>query len=652
MSFPLVVAFVLATAAPRADAEGVASPDGAVHAVVRTEGDAPPTVQIDWRGARIAEAELGLEVEALGSVGRGMQTASTSSSNNDESYSISVGKSSSARDRHNATTYRLIDPARSETEMTVELRVFDDAVAFRCRVPAAAGEQRVLLDEPTRFTFPDDPTAWTLPLESYISSYERHYDRGPLSAVAPERLKGLPLLMHNAAKKVWIAVTEADLRDYAGMYVEREADAPGTLRARLSPLPGRADGAKAIVRGELRTPWRVILVADSPAKLLESNTLFHLNPPRAIADTSWIKPGQTTFLWWSGGALEGVPFTPGVNTATTKHYIDFCAKHGIPYHTLDGLDEAWYGGPIVPEGSTDVTRARPELDLPEVLRYAREKGVRLRLWMHWRALRPQLDEALATYERWGVEGIMIDFMDRDDQEMVAFYHEVAEKAARHKLTVTLHGSYKPTGMERTWPNVLSYEAALNQEYNKWDRVGTPPEHNLLIASIRMLAGPLDYHQGGMRCVAPRDFKPRDKAPPVQGTLGHQLALYVVLQNHLPMLVDIPSAYEAFPAAQFLYRIPATWDETRVLRCDVGERIVVARRSGRSWYVGAMTGADPSVLSVPLDFLGSGDHVATGWRDAPDGLEPVRQSLRSDSRLDLGLPSGGGAVYRIEPARED
>ena len=401
-------------------------------------------------------------------------------------------------------------------------------------------------------------------------------------------------------------MTEANLTDYAGMYLAGVEGEPGTLAARLSPLPGREDGAKVLGKAPHASPWRVLMVADDPGRLIESHLVFHLSDPPAIADTSWIRPGKTTFPWWNGYVLDGVDFEPGVNTATMKHYIDFCAEHGIPYHSLDGLDIAWYGGPIQPEGPTDVTRAAPSIDLPELLRHAKAKGVRLRLWMHWKALKPQIDEAFRTYEAWGIEGVMVDFMDRDDQEMVRFYHEMAEKAAKHHLTLTLHGAYKPTGMERTWPNVLTYEAVLNQEYNKWQPPGvrgTPPEHNLDVAFVRMLAGPLDYHQGGMRSVLPEDYQFRDKAPPVQGTRGHQLAMYVVYQNHLPMLADSPSAYRGQPGLEFLTQVPTTWDETRVLHAEVGRCLVIARRKGDAWYLGGMTAAQGRELDLPLGFLG-------------------------------------------------
>jgi alpha-glucosidase len=304
----------------------------------------------------------------------------------------------------------------------------------------------------------------------------------------------------------------------------------------------------------------------------------------------------------------------------------------------------------VPTGPTDVTKAVPEIDLPELLRHAKEKGVRLRLWMHWRALAPQLDEALALYEKWGVEGIMVDFMDRDDQEMVNWYYEVAEKAARHKLTVTWHGAYKPTGMERTWPNVLTYEAAYNQEYNKWDPKGTPPEHNIDIALVRMLAGPVDYHQGGMRNVLPADFRPQDASPRVQGTRGHQLAMYIVYQNHLPMMVDYPSAYRGQPELPFLVAIPTTWDETRVLEARFGDCIALARRNKDDWYIGAMTADKPRELAIALDFLDERRYEAEVWRDdlaaGPTKMERTRSVVTANEKLRVPIPPSGGAAIKI------
>lgn len=634
----------------------VTSPAGQIQATFELDPRGRPGFTATYCSLPVAVGKLGLAFLGGPPFHEGLEIAGSAQSTHESTYAIPVGKTSKARDHHNELVVSLVEKQAPRRKLELVFRVFDDGVAFRYRLPQQPGLGEFLLaDELTELSFPGDPQARLLPLNGYTTSYEKYYEDKPVSQISADTLIGLPLLLRSqpASKpQTWLAVTEADLTDYAGMYLAPLAGRPDTLVARLSPLPGRSDGAKVRGKTPFESPWRVLMIADTPGKLLESNLVFNLSKPSAIADPSWIKPGKTTFPWWNGYVLEGVNFEPGLNTATYKHYIDFCAKHGIEYHSLDGTDRAWYGGPIAPEGPTDITKAVPEIDMPELLRYAKEKGVRLRLWMHWQALKPQLDEALPVYEKWGIEGIMVDFMDRDDQEMVNWYHEVAEKAARHKLTVTWHGAYKPTGMERTWPNVLSYEAALNQEYDKWSEQGTPPVHNLDIAFVRMLAGPLDYHQGGMRNQLPRDFKPRSAAPFVQGTRAHQLALYVVYQNHLPMLVDYPAAYESQPGLDFLAQVPANWDETRVLHAELGKALVIARRKGDTWWLGGLAGDEPQKLRLPLGFLGDGAFTAKLYLDAPQGpataLAERAQAVSSTEVLEIELGAAGGFAGQVRP----
>lgn len=633
------------------------SPGGRLRVTFRLGERGGPAFEVAYRDIPVAAGALGLEFAGSGPLRENLKVVSMRWQSRDETYQIPVGKASSARDHHHELIISLEEAAPPHRRLDLAFRAFDDGVAFRYLIPDQGPiADFILTDEQTRLTFPGDPTAHALPLNHYTTPYEAYYETLPVSAIGSKRLLGLPLLLERAggdSKRVWLAVTEANLTDYAGMYLSGIEGDPGTLAAKLSPLPRRTDGAKVLGKAPHASPWRVLMIADDPGRLLESHLVFHLSDPSAIEDTSWIKPGKTTFPWWNGYVLEGVDFEPGVNTATMKHYIDFCAEQGIPYHTLDGIDIAWYGGPIQPEGPTDITRAAPSIDLPEVLCLAKEKGVRLRLWMHWKALKPQIDEAFPLYEEWGIEGVMVDFMDRDDQEMVCFYREMAEKAAKHHLTLTLHGAYKPTGMERTWPNVLTYEAALNQEYNKWEPPGTrgtPSVHNLDIAFIRMLAGPLDYHQGGMRNVLPEDYRFRDKAPPVQGTRGHQLAMYVVYQNHLPMMADSPDAYRGQPGLEFLTQVPTTWDETRVLHAEMGRCLVVARRRGDAWYLGGMTAARERELDLPLVFLGDGsfgaelylDHAAGG----PSSVTRRKQIVSSADTLRVVIPRAGGFAARL------
>lgn len=637
----------------------VHSPAGDLHIAFRLDAEGTPRFTVLFRGKEVAGGGLGLELAEHGRLQDGLRVVGARRASRDETYSIPVGKASSGRDHHNELVVLLEEAAPPHRKLDIAFRAFDDGVAFRYVLPHQTEIGAFVLDdELTTLTIPDDRAAHLLPLSSHTTSYEAHYQHERIAAIAHDQLIGLPLLVEHGRggeSPVWIAVTEAKLMDYAGMYLSRTAGMPDTFVASLSPLPDRDDGAKVIGATPHASPWRVLMIADDLGRLIESRIVFHLNDPANITDTSWIKPGKTTFPWWNDYVLEGVDFEPGLNTATHKHYIDFCAEHGIPYHSLDGQSIAWYGGPIRPEGPTDITTAVPEIDLPELFRYAEEKGVRLRLWLHWRALASQIDEAFPLYEKWGVEGVMVDFMDRDDQEMVQWYHEVAEKAAQHKLTVTWHGSYKPTGMERTWPNVLTYEGALNQEYNKWDALGTPPEHNLDVAMVRMLAGPVDYHQGGMRSILPADYQPRHQAPPVQGTRGHQLAMYIVYQNHMPMMADYPAAYRDQPDVPFLVRIPTTWDETRALRTEFGKLIVIARRRGQEWYIGAMTASEPQALELPLDFLGSGRFDAEILTDdvaaRPTTIVFDERVVSAGDVLKIEIPPSGGAAIRLAPVSE-
>lgn len=644
--------FVTSLAAA-AEPQTLGSPDGHLKVSVGVNDRGVPLFDVKRDGDRIASGRLGLNVAGAGPLHERLKIVNSATESHDETYDIPVGKTSKARDHYNQLTVSLEQTAETKRRFDVVFRAFDDGVAFRYAVPKQAGLTDVILnDELTSLKFEGDPTAHVLPLNSYTTSYEKYYETKPVSKIAPGDLVGLPLLMQ-ASDTLWMAVTEANLTNYAGMYLAGDAAKPGNLVAKFSPLPGRTDGAKVIVKAPFVSPWRILMVGDDPGRLIESNLVFNLSEPSKIKDPSWIKPGKTTFPWWNHYIVGDVDFEPGVNTATMKHYIDFCAEEGIPYHSLDGLDIAWYGGPIRPDGPTDVTTADPAIDMPELLRYAKEKGVRLRLWMHWLALKPQIDEAFETYEKWGIEGVMVDFMDRDDQEMVAFYHEMAEKAAKHHLTVTLHGAYKPTGMERTWPNMLTYEAALNQEYNKWQPKGvkgTPPSHNLDIAFCRMLAGPLDYHQGGMRNQLPENYQWRDEAPPVQGTRGHQLGMYVVYLNHMSMIADYPNALRGQPGLDFIVEVPANWDETRVLHAEYGKCLIIARRKGDAWYIGGMS-AEPCEQSLKLDFLKDGKYDAKLYLDdpakGPTAITIKNESVTAGGTLKVSMPKSGGFAARVE-----
>jgi alpha-glucosidase len=404
----------------------------------------------------------------------------------------------------------------------------------------------------------------------------------------------------------------------------------------------------AVAATPLASPWRVVILGREPGRLVESNILLNLNPPSAVADTSWIRAGKTAWNWWSGTYAEGVSFTPGMNTETIEHYIDFAADSGFPYMLID---EGWAlrrGGRFEDD---DLLALNPSLDMPAVLRHAKSKGVQLWLWAHWIPVQRQMSEAFPLFEKWGIAGVKIDFMNRDDQWMVNWYREVLKKAAAHHLMIDFHGAYKPDGIERTYPNLLTREAVMGTEYLKWSARVTP-EYDCTLPFTRMLAGPLDYCPGGFLNATREGFQARESRPMVLGTRAHQLALYVVLQSHLQMVSDFPERYQGEKDFAFIRQVPTTWDETRVLNGRPMEFISVARRSGSEWFVGCLTDWNERDLDLPLDFLGEGGHVAEVYADAPDAsVHPThtviqQQQVNRMQHLRLHLAPGGGAAIRI------
>jgi alpha-glucosidase len=343
-----------------------------------------------------------------------------------------------------------------------------------------------------------------------------------------------------------------------------------------------------------------------------------------------------------------------------RHYLDFCARNDITFHAIISApdDLPWYQQSqrgFGPGLDTDITKPRAGLPMERIADYARSKGVGLRLWVHWKPLSEHLEEAFTQYEKWGLQGLMVDFLDRDDQEMVLFAERVLQSAARHHLHIHFHGVWKPTGLERTYPNLFNHEGVLNLEYLKWsDQCG--PEHNLTVPFTRMLAGPMDYTPGGFNNVTREAFVPRFTQPVVMGTRAHQLALYVVYESPFMMVSDYPGAYEGQKELDFIRVVPVTWDETRVVAARVPDYIAVARRKGNEWYLGAITGWRPVDLNIPMSFLGGGQFTAEVYADAADAADNPKNTARTEekvvagSTLKLKLVSGGGAAVRIRPAR--
>ena len=643
--YALVLVAVVVPALSLATSVRLRSPGGQTLITLTDSPSGALRWQVGWRGEPVlGAAPIGLVF--AGEPIAHLTVGQVARSRHDAQVTGLIGKASSARDHY---TEAVVDVAGDPHRMLqLVLRAYDDGAAYRWRIRTDAGF--ALKDEIAGFGVSAQARLWVEPVTNFTSSYEEYYRTGTLDQAAPRgQLVALPLLVQTPGG-VWAGVTEAALHDWAGLYLQRPTDSAG-LSSRLSPRVDEPHVAVRLGPGLRVSPWRLVMLGDAPGRLIESNLVMLLNPPPDHRDWSWVKPGKTSFPWWNNYYWPGLGFKPGLNTATMKAYIDFDAAHGIAYHTLDGyLDQAWYGGPIGPDGTPqDLTTATPAIDMPELLRYAHEKGVRLRLWTHWIPLRDQIDQAFATWERWGIEGVMVDFMNRDDQQMVAFYDEVARKAADHHLTVVYHGAYKPTGEARTWPNVLSREAVRGTEYNKFpDNPGSTPRHEATLPFTRMLAGPMDTHEGGFDSVPPGTFFNRQTAPLVMGTRARTLASYVVQDNPLSMIADTPVNYENAVGFDFVTAVPTTWDETRVLAGSVGQDIVMARRKGADWWIGAITDDAARRLTVPLTMLGAGVWQLDGYLDdasVPQGARRVRQTVRAGAALTLTLtPAGGYAAH--------
>ena len=374
---------------------------------------------------------------------------------------------------------------------------------------------------------------------------------------------------------------------------------------------------------------------------MESNIVSDLNPPNRVQDTSWIHPGKASWNWWAGDV--GPDGKAAYTTKNMEYYVDFAASSGFPYMLLDA---GWADG-------RDITKLRGNVDVPELVRYAASKHVKVWIWLYSTSVMDQMKQAFPLFESWGVAGVKIDFINRDDQDGIKFYYDVAREAAEHHLMVDFHGASKPWGIERTYPNVLSYEAVLGAENSKVARRDSPVDRTVF-PFTRMVAGPLDYTPGGFNNVTEDEFIGRDVSPMIMGTRAQQLALYVVFQTPFQMVSDSPQAYLDQPAFQFIRDVPTAWDVTRVLHGDPGEYVTIARSHGKGWYLGSITNWTPRELHVPLNFLGAGRYTAEIYQDASDaGTNPKnvsikKQSVRNSETLTLKLAAGGGCAIRFVP----
>ena len=538
---------------------------------------------------------------------------------------------------------------RFKSGCSMIFRAYNDGAAYRYAT-SLKGDIKVM-DETFTMALPSGTTAF-YPLEQRLMSHnECTFFPASMDTITQKHLASLPVLFKS--KGVNILLSESDINDYPGMWVT--GDGQGGVKGLFPAYPAKEEALDdrdiyvterenyiASTTGTRSFPWRVIIISPTDGGLIESDMIYRLAAPCKIADTQWIKPGKVAWDWWNAVNIYGVNFKAGLNNDTYKYYIDFASKNGIQYVILD---EGWYKIP-------DVLDVSEGLDIKELCDYAKDKNVGIILWVIWKSLDDKIDEALAQYEAWGVKGIKVDFMQRDDQWMVNYYHKVAQKASEHHMLVDFHGAYKPNGLERTWPNVITSEGVKGLEHDKWSKDITPV-HDVTLPFTRMVAGPMDFTPGAMRNMQKRDFNPTFYRPASQGTRVHQMAMYVVYESPLMMMADSPSNYtREQECTRFISGVPVVWDETKVLAAEVGKYVVIARRSGATWYLAAMTDWAPRTVEADLSFLPEGEYYVSFFADGINAdrfAEDYRvNNIRiSDSRkVTISMAPGGGWVGMI------
>lgn len=630
----------------------VASPDDKVRFTLNITPQAI-TYDVNYKKQPvITNSLLGFNFDS-GEFGSNLKTGKVQRKKIDETYKLIIGKVNTARDYCNQIIIPLQEIAEPGRLVNLIVRAYNDGVAFRYEFPEQKNwSSYVMYDEKTQFNLNANPMALVMYLPGYVNSHEGIYNHIKYNKIAKKRLIEMPATFE-FDNNIYLSITEAAIRNYAGMYLIKEND---KLAGKLSPRQGQEKIKVEVDSFPHHTPWRVISITDRVGGLLETNILTSLNEPCKIEDTSWIKPCRTTFTWWNGNVVPDSTFSPGNNFDTNKYYIDFAARNGLDAHGIYGYAETpWYyddnfnfgwAGP-----NADITKPIPCLNMPRIVEYAKSKGVGIHLWVHWRPLYDKLEEAFALYEKWGVKGLMVDFMDRNDQEMIRIQEEILKCAARHHLFIQFHGSSKPSGLVRTYPNEFTREGTLNYEVCKWDTL-VNADHDISIPFTRMLAGSTDYHLGGFRALSRSKFKIQYVNPYVMSTRCHMLAMYVVLENYLTSLCDTPQAYEGQPGFEVLRTVPGTWDEIRVPLAEINKYVTVARRSGSDWWVGTLNNGTARTLQLKLDFLKEGEYQATIYTDAKNVDEnanllnkEVRQVTKKDT-IELPLAIDGGSVIHI------
>jgi len=634
----------------------VKSPNGKIEVKINVDDKISWTISHE-KDVILAPSEMSMTLDENIVLGKNAVVLNSKKETVNTSFETPLYKKKSVQNNYNQLTLNF------KNDFSIEYRVFDDGAAY-CFITKKKKDITVKSEEVV-LNFDQDyntlmPYVRDLrnPKDPFISSFESHYENKKISEFKKDTLAFLPFLIDykNHKKAVFL---EANLEDYAGLFVTNNKNNSG-FESRFSKYPLKeinggfnylnkliTERADYLVktRGTRSFPWRAIVISENDADLANNDMVQKLAEPSKIKDVSWIKPGKVAWDWWNDWNIYNVDFKAGINTQTYKYYIDFASKNKVEYVVLD---EGW-------SVETDIMKHNPNVDLEALIAYAKERNVGIILWASWMAIHDKAEAVFDNYAKLGVKGFKVDFIDRDDAKMVNSVYDIAQRAANHKLIIDFHGMYKPTGIQRTYPNILNFEGVKGLENNKWTPNDDVPLYDCTIPFIRMMAGPMDYTPGAMQNATKSEFKPSNSNPMSQGTRCHQLALYTIFEAPLQMMADSPTAFmKEQESTDFIAKVPTTFDETVSLNGEVGKYISIARRKGNTWYLGSITNWDSRDITIDFSFLEKGkkfqaEIFSDGLNADKAATDYKREIITIDSttKLTYRLASGGGLAMIIK-----
>ena len=638
----LIGSIAISVAAPANKSYKVTSPDGTITVDVKLNHKISYSVYSN-NNLMLKDCDLSLQL-ADGEVGFSPKVKKVKTSVIDETVTREIPmKNAEVRNHCNVLSLTMAD------NYTVEFRVFDCGFAYRFILDK--GGEVEILNEEVGLNFPENYKAHISKTGSFKTSYEVPYSHTTTQEYGyRDEMIYLPVLLETPSGEK-ILISEANLKDYPAMFFRSTGNNGLTSLFPKYPLEVEDDGDRsqkilkeanyiAKTSGSRDLPWRMFVISKQDKDLLEQEMVYNLSDPNEIGDTSWVRTGKVAWDWWNHWQVWGVDFRAGINFETYKYYIDFASKYGIEYIIMD---EGWA------RNTRDPFNSNPDINLPELIKYGKSKNVDIVLWLTWLTTEKNFS-LFEKFAEWGIAGVKIDFMDRSDQWMVNFYERVAKEAAKHKLFVDFHGSFKPAGLERRYPNIISYEGIRGLEQGG----NCKPENTIFIPFIRNAVGPADFTPGSMFSAQPEDNRSTHSNAMGSGTRAYQMALYVVLESGIQMLADTPSRYlQEAECTEYIASVPVIWDETKVLDAKVGEYVVTARRKGDKWFIGAITNQEGRTLEVNLDFLKDGEHSFTSFED---GINADRQAMdykkrtskvNKDTKLTIKMVRNGGFCGVIE-----